>query len=143
MPHFKKQMLRAPELGCSRMACVIKGVSNMGGDLSPYASEMHQSLVKVLIGTNEENIATSKAALQTLYGSCNSAQVDLVSLPEYLRKVWNGKEGKIVAATTKMELLSLFGAFAKCGLEVRVAAVGALCACGEKESAQPVLGKAT
>lgn len=94
-------MLRSPELCCPRLAAVIKGVRRSKIDLSNHVIAFHESLVKVLIGTNEEAIKVAKEALLTLYASCNSESANLVPVTDYLRKVWNGKEGKISQASTK------------------------------------------
>ena len=62
----------------------------------------------VLIGTNEEAIKAAKSALCLLYSSCVSDSANLVPVTDYLRKVWNGKEGKISQASTKGPFKSVF-----------------------------------
>ena len=105
-------------------------------DLSNHVSELHECLVKVLIGTNEENVKLARHSLMKMYGACKNAPNSTV---EYLRKVWNGKEGKIAQASTKSDLLSVFGAFLG-SQKLRNCAVEMLCACGEKETTEMVLG---
>lgn len=138
-PHFQKQMLRAPEVGCARLSAVIHGTVTGGMDLSNHVCALHESLVKVLIGTDEENAALAKRTLMTMYKACNQADTPLAPITDYLRKVWNGKEGKIAQSTTKADLVSIFGSFATCPSQLRNAAVTVLCACGEKETTEAVL----
>ena len=66
---LEKQMLRAAEVGCPRLAAVVQGAAHKL-DLSPFAKQISQSLVKVILGTNEENIKIAKKAFQTMIKSC-------------------------------------------------------------------------
>ena len=66
---LEKQMLRAAEVGCPRLAALVQGAAHKL-DLSPFAKQISQSLVKVILGTNEENIQIAKRAFQTMIKSC-------------------------------------------------------------------------
>ena len=78
-------MLRAPEVGCARLAAVINGTVAAGMDLSNHVSDLHESLIKVLIGTNEENVKIAQNALLTMYRACNKEDSKLTNIPEHLR----------------------------------------------------------
>ena len=81
----------------------------------------------------------AKEALRTLYTACNDKDAKLDTIAEYLRKVWNGKEGKISESGKKINILSIFDSFGQSPIELKRAAVDALCANAEKEGTEMVL----
>ena len=105
---LEKQMLKAAEVGCPRLAALVQGAAHKL-DLSPFAKQISQSLVKVILGTNEENIQIAKKAFQTMIKSCKDEDqlckgkyddsddrvISFFSVADYLKAVYGGKEGKI------------------------------------------------
>ena len=152
---LEKQMLRAAEVGCPRLAALVQGAAHKL-DLSPFAKQISQSLVKVILGTNEENIQIAKKAFQTMIKSCNDEDqlckgkyhdsddrvISFFSVADYLKAVYGGKEGKITQNQQKIDILQLyknFGSSTGCGLNLAKNVTNGLVTIQEKESTEQVL----
>ena len=152
---LEKQMLRAAEVGCPRLAALVQGAAHKL-DLSPFAKQISQSLVKVILGTNEENIQIAKKAFQTMIKSCNDEDqlckgkyhdsddrvISFFSVADYLKAVYGGKEGKITQNQQKIDILQLyknFGSSPGCGLNLAKNVTNGLVTIQEKESTEQVL----
>ena len=46
VPQIKKQMLRSPEIGITRVHAIINGLVSQKMDLSPFVLDLHEVLVK-------------------------------------------------------------------------------------------------
>ena len=152
---LEKQMLRAAEVGCPRLAALVQGAAHKL-DLSPFAKQISQSLVKVILGTNEENIQIAKKAFQTMIKSCKDEDqlckgkyhdsddrvISFFSVADYLKAVYGGKEGKITQNQQKIDILQLyknFGSSPGCRLNLAKNVANGLVTIQEKESTEQVL----
>ena len=127
VPTMKKMMLRSPEVCCPRIHAIVVGFKN---DFSELAADLQEPLLKCLVGMDVENVKNSAVALQRIYERSPSAPAKVV---EHIRKVWNGKEGKITSNGQKVEILKLFGYFVNATEDTRVAAITNLVLSAEKE----------
>jgi hypothetical protein len=133
VPTMKKMMLRSPEVCCPRIHAIVSGFEKNFSDL---AADIHEPLLKCLIGMDIDNIQFAATALKRIYEGSSSAPVKTV---EHIRKVWNGKEGKITSSQQKIEVLKLFGYFSNATEDVRVSAITNLILSAEKETSEEVL----